>query len=207
MDARSTRGSVAWRAAAIALFATAVIFSISNVGFPRERPQQRSTCMNNISQLAQEFLMARQEKRFDPTLHGSAQILSWFGVNGLKVGGERVLFCPGDVTATVPETADERRPFHPVDAAALRRAIGLGSYAVRDFERFPIAEGDDHAWILCDRQGENGRTAQHQGGVVVAFSGGDAQFMKREDLGIDSESDIVVGPDSPNADLRKMERP
>ncbi len=203
------KSTSSWPQWVVALLVVAVLVTFVNVQMPRGPGHKHElSCMDNLSQLGQMCLMARQERGLDPTLHGSAQILSWFGVNGLTVGEERVFICPGDRSAQIPETADERRPFHPVDAAALRRAVGLGSYAVRDFEKFPL---DEHATekeiILCDRQGGDGRTLHHKRSIVVCYAGGDAQRMSPEDLGFDPDEPIVVGPDSPNPELRKMERP
>ncbi len=209
MDERRPADAMTWRTLAIVLCAMAALVAFVDYVTtfrPESRPQL--TCMNNISQLGQMFVMARQEKRFDPTLHGSAQILSWLGANGLKDGEERVLVCPGDSCAMIPETPDECRPFHPADAAALRRAVGLGSYAVRDFERFPLDDdATEKQMILCDRQGNNGRTMHHKNAIVVVYAYGDAQKLSREELGFGPDEPIVVGPDSPNAELRKMERP
>jgi len=203
-----TKSPSRWRELAVVLLVIAVMVTFVSVRIPGPERNPRLSCMNNISQLGQAFLVARMEKRLDPTLHGSAQILSWFGVNDLKRGNERVLFCPGDPSAAIPETSDERRPFHPVDAAALRRAVGLGSYAVRDFEKFPLNLcGKDKQIILCDRQGDDRRTMHHKQTIVVCYDSGDAQTLTREELGLRPDEPIVVGPDSPNPELRKMERP
>jgi hypothetical protein len=211
MDGRWATSNLSWKQTAVAtLVAAALVATVATitVNVPWADPSPRLSCMNNMGQLAQCFVIKRQNGRLDPTLHGSAQIVSWLGADGLVLGNERVFFCPGDDSAAPPETPEERRRFHPVDTAALRRAVGLGSYAVRDFEKWPL---DEHALekeiILCDRQGENGRTMHHKGVVVVAFATGDVRSMSREELGLRPDEPIVVGPDSSNAELRKMERP
>lgn len=168
----------------------------------------REGCLHHASILGQRFVEAREERRLDPTLHGSAQILSWLWPGGLPQGGEKLLVCPGDPTTLLPETLDDALVYHPADATALRRARGLGSYAVRDFERFPLAEdATEKQAILCDRQGDDGRTMHHKGGIVVCFSEGDAQLLSREELGLGPDEPIVVGPDSRSPMLRVFERP
>jgi hypothetical protein len=173
--------------------------------WPHSVPRQ-TTCMSNLSQLAQRYMMAVHDKRFDPTLHGSAQILSW--IPTLRPGEERVLICPGDQDIRIPETPEAARVYHPADAAALRAARGLGSYAVRDFEKFPIDPNSTAKQpILCDREGDDGRTNHHKRCIVVGFVGGDAQKMTNAELGIPDGDPIVVGPDSPSPLLRVFERP
>lgn len=168
----------------------------------------RPGCIANASRLGQAFEIARAENRLDPTLHGSAQILSWFGPNGLPQGDEKWLCCPGDPSVQLPETREDALVFHPADAAALRRARGLGSYAVRDFEKFPLNDNaTEKQAILCDRQGGDGRTMQHKDVIVVCFSEGDAQYLSREELGFGPGEPIVVGLESPNGMLRVFERP
>jgi hypothetical protein len=170
-----------------------------------EGPRRATECMSNQSQLAQGYQLAIQEKRFDPTLHGSAQILSWLPT--LRKGEEIVVLCPGDEIPP-PETGEETRPYHPVGADALRGARGLGSYAVRDFEKFPIdPNSTEKQAILCDRQGADGRTNHHKGCIVVAFATGDAQKLTRAELGLRDDEPIVVGPDSRSPLLRVFERP
>jgi hypothetical protein len=174
---------------------------------PGHQPYAGLSCMNNMSQLVQCYLESVSERRFDPTLHGSAQILSWCRAGEIREGQERVYFCPADDLAP-PASAEERRRFHPADANELSRARGLGSYAVRDFEKFPIdPKSTEKQPILCDRQGDDGRTSHHKGFIVIAFNGGDAQKMTNAELGIPDGDPIVVGPDSPSPLLRVFERP
>ena len=189
---------------AIVLLVVAVLVTSVAAVPPGPERDPHLSCMNNLSQLGQIFLMDVQDKRLDPTLHGSAQILSWGGV---RHGDERVYFCPEDDRA-VPETPEERRAFHPADAAALRRAVGLGSYAVRDFERFPLdPKSTEKQIILCDRLGDDGRAVRHEDVIIAVFADGDAQKLTRDDLGIGPDDPIVVGPESPSPVLRVMERP
>ncbi len=170
---------------------------------PRER-NGRLTCMNNMQQLVRAWQVARHTGKFDPTLRGTAQIASW--MRGIGMGDERIFLCPGDRLAP-PDTAAERARWHPSDIRTLEDVHDLCSFAVRDFAKYPVADGDARAWILCDRNGDDGRTMHHRSGINVAFAGGDAQSFTREELGFGPDEPIVVGPDSPNAELRKMQRP
>ena len=194
-----------WAIAGVGVVAVVYVgFVLLFVGCGHRNTQKATGCMNNLSQLGQLCLTAEKEKRLDPRLHGSAQILSWGGV---RHGDERVYFCPEDDRA-VPETPEERRAFHPADAAALRRAVGLGSYAVRDFERFPLdPKSTEKQIILCDRLGDDGRAVRHEDVIIAVFADGDAQKLTRDDLGIGPDDPIVVGPESPSPVLRVMERP
>ena len=170
--------------------------------------RNRITCASNLEHLAAAYVKAARQKghRFDTTLHGSAQVLSWFGDEGIQHGQEHVFFCPCDEDAAPPAPDDRRPQFHPADAAALRAARGLGSYAVRDFQRCPIVECAKNL-ILCDRQGADGRTMHHENVIVVASDMGQVEWLTRADLGIPPGEPIVVGPDSPCPLLRVFERP
>jgi hypothetical protein len=183
-------------------------FFVGGVLFPVEpwAPPTTTLCTTHLSELAKRYFEAACRGRIDRTLHGSAQILSWFGEDGPASGRESVFFCPGDRDAAPPETDEERSAYHPADTAVLRAARGLGSYAVRDFERCPIEDCAKNP-ILCDRQGAGGRTMHHDDVIVIAFDMGDAQTFTREQLGIAPGEPIVVGPDSPCPFLRVFERP
>jgi hypothetical protein len=197
-----------WREWAVVWFVIVAVMTGAAWFLPRGVSYPQLTCMSNASELTHCYILARREQRFDATLHGSAQILSWLGKDGMRFGQERVFFCPGDDDAEPPETDDERRAFHPADAAALRAARGLGSYAVRDFERCPIDPASTEKQpILCDREGADGRTPHHENVIVVTFAEGDVQKFTREQLGIAPSEPIVVGPDSPSPLLRVFERP
>jgi len=179
-----------------------VVAGVRHVG----ESQRLSACSHSVSALARCYADAVTEQRFDPTLHGSAQILSWMGPS--ERGAERWYFCEGDWDVALPETPEELRAYHPADSAALRAARGLGSYAVRDFEKFPIDPNvDERQAILCDRQGDDGRTDHHRQTIVVGFTDGSAQKMSSEELGLPKGEPIVVGPDSPSPLLRVFERP
>jgi len=194
-----------WATRIVVLFGgvVALVFALRIEGC--DSLQRQEVCRAHLTRLAQKFRDAVAEDRFDPTLHGSAQILSWLGK--MQLGDERLLFCPDDPERPLPKDPNERRAFHPVGADALRHAVGLGSYAVRDFEKFPVAASDGAAWILCDRQGDDGRTHHHKDVLMVALSSGNVRMMTRKELKFDPGDDIVVGPTSPHPELKKLEQP
>lgn len=164
-------------------------------------------CAGNLDELVRAYVQRRDGGRLDPTLHGSAQILSWFGEHGRPSGEETIILCPADPDVLDPGADDDRR----ADQARAERvpvARGLGSYAVRDFERFPVDRAStEQQPILCDRQGDDGSTPHHKNSIVIAFDSGKVQMYSREQLGLGPDDPIVVGPDSPTPLLRVFERP
>jgi hypothetical protein len=101
---------------------------------------------------------------------------------------ESYLVCGWDPDALRIESDSDRELFHTADLSDPEMVTQLCSYAIRDFARFPVDLDDDEAWLLCERMGADGRT----------------RFLRREDLEIAPEDPIVVGPDSPHPELRKM---
>ena len=192
----------------IVAFAAAFFFSTGWAHRGQGDMRWQTECMSNLVELAKQYGRARDDGRLDPTLHGSAQILSWFDGKGLPSGSEKWLLCPADGFVFTPVTDADLQAFHPAGADALRAARGLGSYAVRDFERFTVDPASTEKQpILCDRQGADGRTNHHRDSIVIAFDSGDVQKYPREQLGLGPDDPIVVGPDSPTPLLRVFERP
>lgn len=208
MTAAPTRRGGKWRELVVAATVIATIVVIAAVIQSRTSRWPRTTCAANESDLVRCYRDTVEKGRLDPTLHGSAQILSWFGDAGLPLGREMLLMCPGDPDFRLPEVEEDRLPFHPVGAAALRATRGISSYAVRDFEHFPVdPTSTEKQAILCDRQGADGRKAHHKDVILVAFAEGDVQKLSREELGVAPGDPIVVGPDSPSPLLRVFEQP
>src|SRR6185503_6806499 len=92
-----------------------------------------------------------------------------------------------------PTTDAERKLWDDVDLAHAPRA--LCSYAVRDFKRFPVdpVSTDPEVIAAC---------IHHRRGAVVLYAGGDAQFVALAELGLSSDDDKTVGPDSKSPVLR-----
>ena len=75
---------------------------------------------------------------------------------------------------------------------------------MRDFANHPVAVDDDGAWLMCDRQGADGASPHHEGGLNVLLSDGSVTFMDRAALGLGPDDPIVVGPASTHPELKKM---
>jgi prepilin-type N-terminal cleavage/methylation domain-containing protein len=172
---------------------------------PKMQEQQRRTgCLNNLSQLGQVYLMQAQENKGRAQKYsGVALWLSYRkNTSEIKRGDEKALICPGD-NVQLPETEDDKKKWDNVDLD--NPTDDLCSYAARDFKNFPTnVESPDKEIIGSDRQGANGRTMHHKDVIVCVYEGGDAQFMKREELGINSETPIVIGPEAENKMLKKV---
>ena len=159
-----------------------------------------TTCANHLRQLG-GILTSESMEHGHPETGGVPLLIEYCRRGFIQRGREKILTCPSDpdVGVPLPELFDA---VDVTDAKALGR---LCSYAVRDFERYPLDEKSETAqWIMCDRQGTDGRTDHHHDGINVLFDDGAVQFRDREALGLGPDESIVVGPDSPHPELRKM---
>ncbi len=175
---------------------------------PKMQEQQRRTgCLNNLSQLGQVFLMEKQTNPGRAMKYSGVALWLSYRKDGsnIKRGDEKALWCPGDNAMALPDTDDERKKWDNVDLD--NPGSDLCSYAARDFKNYPLSiETRDKADTIIgsDRQGPNGSTMQHQDVIVCVYEGGDAQFVKRDELGVSSEKNIVIGPESENKMLRQV---
>jgi len=183
----------------------AALVSTVAVLVPKMQEQSHKTgCLGNLGQLGGVYLSeAMQNKGRAQKYSGVALWLSYRkDASNIKRGDEKALICPGDNVA-VPENDEDKKRWDNVDLN--NPDSNLCSYAARDFVNFPTSvESKDKEIIGSDRQGTNQRTSQHKGGICCVFEGGDAQFFTREELSIPSESDIVIGPEASNANLKKV---
>lgn len=169
-----------------------------------QEKQKRFQCANNLSQLGGFFVAERTEKPGKPKYDGSALFLSW-RIKGrvIKQGQESVLICPGDQGIAAPDTPEARARYDDIDLKNIPN--DLCSYAVRDFTAYPIpAESPKQQIIACDRNGPDGRTMHHKGGLNIVFDDGSASFWERENLGVTGDEPVVVGPDATNDDLKMV---
>lgn len=167
-----------------------------------QEKQKRFQCANNLSQLGGIFVTDRTEKPGKPKYDGSALFLSW-RIKGAKIkqGQESVLICPGDQGISAADTPEARARYDDVNLKDIPN--DLCSYAVRDFTSFPIpAESPKQQIIACDRNGPDGKTMHHKGGLNIVFDDGSTNFFERDNLGVSGDGPIVVGPDASHEDLK-----
>jgi prepilin-type N-terminal cleavage/methylation domain-containing protein len=171
-----------------------------------QETQKQTTCLNNLSQLGQVYLMQEQDSRGKAQKYsGVSLFLAYRKATPpeIKRGDERVLICPGDAGISVPENEEAIKKYDNVDLDS--PPDDLCSYAGRDFKNFPIKiESPDKEIIGCDRQGPNGRTQHHINTIICVYTAGDAQKVTREQLGLTPEADIVVGPEANTPMLKKV---
>ncbi len=159
--------------------------------------KRRVECMNDLSQLTQIYLLCLMDDRAKAQKwSGAALWLSMRKGEGLiRRGEEHVLVCPADPAARPPASDAERKAWDDVDLA--HPAAGLCSYAGRDFAKFPLDPKTREPQVI-------GACLHHKGGVMVAFADGQVQFMTFEELGLVSEAEKIVGPDSKSPLLRVL---
>jgi prepilin-type N-terminal cleavage/methylation domain-containing protein len=172
-----------------------------------QETQKQTTCMNNLSQLGQIYLLEAGENRGRAQKYsGVALWLSYRkGTKHIQRGDERALICPGDQGVAAPDTPDDQKKWDNADLD--NPPSGLCSYAARDFKAYPMnVESPDKEIVGCDRQGEDGKTMHHKNVIIIAFDHGDAQKMTREELGLssDTEHGIAIGPEAENKMLQKV---
>jgi prepilin-type N-terminal cleavage/methylation domain-containing protein len=188
--------------AIIAGLVTAVAIMVPKM----QETARQTTCLTNLSQLGQLYITKSMEKQSTAQKYsGVALWLSYrkTGQGGILKGQEKALMCPGDPTFRLPENEEDRKQWDNVDLD--NPQDDLCSYTARDFKAYPInMESPQKEIIGSDRQGSNGRTAHHRNVIICTFNEGDAQKYGREELGIPSESDIVVGPEAENEMLKKV---
>ncbi len=159
-------------------------------------------CGQNLNDLSHAWLeMPEDRQREFMRFRGSALLLA------LRKSGrvfEEALRCPDDPDLRPLDDA-ARRAYDEVDLA--NPPDDLCSYAVRDFERYPLPADASRAFeiIACCRGGRTGRSPHHgDGRVVVLYANGDVELLSRERLGDDSGSTIVVGLESNLPRMRPM---
>jgi prepilin-type processing-associated H-X9-DG protein len=151
---------------------------------------RRLTCMNNLSHHGQAYLVTARRKA--PAHCGAAL---WVSFCKRIAADPRVLVCPADARARRPETAEDRARYEIVDLDHVPR--DLCSYPGRDFEKFPI-DPKSH-----DKQ-PIGACLSHKGGAPVIYADGRVEWLTLEKLGLDSDDDKIVGPDSKSPVLRVL---
>jgi prepilin-type N-terminal cleavage/methylation domain-containing protein len=173
---------------------------------PKMQAQQRKTgCLNNLSQLGQVYLIQAQENRSKAQKYSGVALWLSYRKNAtdIKRGDEKVLMCPGDQGVKLPETEEDKKMWDNVDLD--NPPSDLCSYAARDFKNYPLdIESKNKEIIGSDRQGSNQRTMQHENFLICVYEAGDAQPVTREELGVNTENPIVIGPEAENPMLKKV---
>ena len=156
----------------------------------------RTTCAQHLNELGAVYQMATMEHPGRPAHDGAALFLSWRkSRQHIEAGSEETLLCAGDPDMRFPRTPEDQARWDDVDLMAA--PSDLCSFAVRDFTQHPVRRDKGERRILaCDRQGNDGRTAHHKGGLNVLFDNGSVKFLGHEQLGLTADLPIVVGPDS-----------
>jgi hypothetical protein len=158
--------------------------------------ERLTSCMNNLSQLGQTYLMQSAENRAKAQKFSGPALWLAYRKNASEIrrGDERVLLCPADPKAVFPESPADWKRFDDVDLS--NPAAGLCSYAGRDFVRCPLPESKEPQPI--------GACLHHPGGAVIAYDDGSVKFVKLKDLGLASDAEKIIGPDSKSPVLRVL---
>jgi hypothetical protein len=186
----STKAIILIVAGVLALPVCAGLVTAVAIMVPKmQETARRTTCMSHLSGLTGFYLSDAMADRARAQRWSGSSLWLAMRRQGTPVlrGQEKTLLCPGDVMVRLPETESERSAWDNVDLEHPPRE--LCSYAGRDFAAFPIdpAERGPHPIGAC---------IHHRGGAVVAFDDGSCQFMTKEDLGLEHDDEMVVGPES-----------
>ena len=159
----------------------------------------RFDCANNLSQLAGLYCEDAAAGR--PPRSGPALFLQWLTTGRIKPGQESMLLCPRDHDAASPGAPGMRSRYDTVDLD--HPPADLCSFAVRDFEHFPLDPDAKDPQVLAACIGPGG-TLRHENGTNVALTDGSVSFMDLKRLGLDPEDDILIGPESTSPLLRPL---
>lgn len=158
--------------------------------------RDRATCVSNLTQLAQLYLTIAMENRTRAQRYSGPSLwLQYRKKFDIPRGRESALLCPCDLEAHPATSDSDLKAWDSVDLD--RPATGLCSYAGRDFKHFPVN-------IEATELSPIGACLHHPGGVVIAYDSGKAEFVTLEQLGLASDDDKVVGPESKSRMLRVL---
>ncbi len=202
MDSTSApqkRGLPAWAKGLIVLGIVAAISAALAVFLHNVQVSGRkTTCMVHMVNLGACFAQRRG-------VNGPTNAARWSGAAlwlSLRKDGdprrrlaERYLFCPLDVDGHYPESEADRRAYDNVDLEHPPR--NMCSYPGRDFAAFPPSSDADAYHVL-------GACLRHKGGAIVLFDDGDVRWFTLAELGLSSDDEKTVGPNSKSHLLRAL---
>lgn len=150
-----------------------------------EQADRREICSRQLAALVDDFEKRVQGLRLRSALHSNAASGSCFWAASAVEGDARPLCCPSDPSAT------------PVSVYADHYLTdGVCSYVGPDLVTRDLRKEADDAVV--------GACLHHPGGVLVARANGKVEFLTLKDLGIASEAEKVVGPESKSPILRLL---
>lgn len=160
-----------------------------------QEKQKRFVCASNLSQLGGLFIVERMDApKGSVPRSGPGLFLEWrTATHRIQPSASSVLVCPGDAGALRPTDPGAITAYDNVDLDHAPRA--LCSYAVRDFEQFPLEHGTATVQVIA-------ACVHHKGGANVLFDNGSARFVTNEEFGVPTGTELTVGPDSPAQVLR-----
>jgi len=183
----------------IASLAGAVLILVPRI----QEKQRQTTCANHLRQLGGIYTSESMEKPGLPPHVGASLFLYYRQKHFIQATREEVLTCPGDNSVRVPSNAEESARYDDMDLE--NPPLDACSYMGRDFVNYPLSNEAPAAQIIaCDRNGTNFKTPHHRDGLNILYDDGAVQFKDREYLGLTSEDDIVVGPESDVEILRQV---
>lgn len=191
----------------VVLAIIATLVAAVSVGIPMVKQRSmRLQCQRNLQSVGIIFTQQQLEKPGRPKYSGAALLL-WFRKKGdIKLGEEKnALLCPGDMGVIFPTTPEDSAKYDDINLDS--PPSDMCSYAARDFVKYQLLmDAPAKQIIACDRQGNDGRTAHHEGGLIVLFDNGSSMWMDKEALGLSGgdENPIVVGPDSEQPLLKQV---
>ena len=188
----------------VTAFVAAWLF-LPRLGEGARRGPRRTSCVRSLKQLGGYLYSDALERGGAYPSEGGAHVFLQLRRNGsIPFSHESVFKCSFDPDVVPGHNIADSPLFDTTDLRDPEFLSARCSYATRDFATYPVTVDDTDAWIACDRQGADGRTPHHPNGLHVLFADGHVEFLHYLDLGLERDEPIIVGPDSPHPELRKM---
>ena len=187
-----------WRAVILLLVAGGaallLLQSLTGNGVSRS-PTHKVACANNLKHLG-AMIVQRQVSGKLKYLRGPAFLLEAYRFGFVERGKERVFLCPDDPQSKRLAEPEFREAYAHIDPK--NPDPGLLSYAVRDFERFPLpssSRGPHEPLALCP---------WHEGSVNVLYDDSAVEILTAAELGLAPGEPIVLGPSAKSDFLKQF---